>query len=155
MCCWTEPHCTLTVKAVSFSGWWVMAGHAWRQYGFSEMTGPRGVTLKRMLDISRLVFYRTGFLFLSVLFTLTDASSLFVSASSSFLILRLFSLSSQPPLALVHCPLTACWLNKWPFLIFCDQLSLMKTFAADRTCGTARASDQSVRDGCRFSSTSI
>lgn len=39
---------------------WGNGCHAWRQYGFSEMTGLRGVTLKSVPDTSQVVFYCTG-----------------------------------------------------------------------------------------------
>lgn len=61
--------------------------------------------------------------------------------------LCLFFLSNPPSVfpvstavsPLFHCPLTACWLNKWPSFIL--RLSLMKTSAADRALPLIRLSE--------------
>lgn len=114
---------------------WLMGNgcRARRQYGFSEMTEPWGITLKSAPDISRLALYYTrsrSFSLFSLFFShshiLTFPSFPSVSASSSLLILLFFSLSPPPSLPLFHCPQTACWLNKWPSFILRKQLSLWR-----------------------------
>lgn len=78
-------------------------------------------------------------------------SVLFFSVTYSHIsFFPIFFLSPPPSLPLFHPPLTACWLNKWPSFILCEQLSLMRTLAADRACGMVWASDLSMKDGWQF-----
>lgn len=105
---------------------WIMGNgcHAWTQYGFSEMTEPRGMTLKSAADISRLLFYCTGSrssLSLSVLlFPVTYChTSLFP------ICLPYLYLSST--VHWQHVDLTNARLSSLR-----ERLSLMRTLAADR-----------------------
>ncbi len=54
---WETTWCTLHMDSERCVIQWLMGDgcHAWRQYRFSEMTEPKGVTLKCVPDISRLV----------------------------------------------------------------------------------------------------
>lgn len=122
-------------RCVTHSGWWVMAVVHEDSMDSQKWQSQRGITLKSAADISWVLFYCAGLtaqgLPLSVRF-------LFKCIFSHIL---LSSRSSRPSLPLLHPPLTACWLNKWPSFILHEQLTLMRILAADRALGTVQASD--------------
>lgn len=111
-CMWESERCVIQ---------WIMGNHchAWIQYGFTEMTEPRGITLKSAADISRLLFYCTC----SRSFSFSVCSALFIS----------FFPISLPHLYLpstVHCQHVDLTNGHLSSLL--EQLSLMRTLAADR-----------------------
>lgn len=111
-CMWESERCVIR---------WIMGNryHAWIQYGFSEMTEPRGITLKSVADISRLLFYCTC----SRSFSFSVCSALFIS----FFPICLPHLSLSSTVHWQHVDLTNGHLSS-----LLEQLSLMRTLAADR-----------------------